>query len=42
MGYVIYLVGGFTSEEEKIHMSNQTEKYYIEDDEWDVLLPILN
>ena len=42
MGYVIYMVGGQIYEDDKYRMCNQTEKYYIEDNEWDILPPVLN
>jgi len=42
MGYVIYMVGGEYFEEEKFRKSDVTEKYYVEDDEWDLLIPKLN
>lgn len=42
MGYVIYMVGGESYEEERFRKSDVTEKFYIEDDEWDVIVPKLN
>lgn len=41
MGYVIYSVGGIEFDGEKQRPSGSTEKYYIEDNEWDVLVPKL-
>ncbi|CDW80193.1 kelch motif family protein [Stylonychia lemnae] len=42
LGLLIFAVGGQTYQDEKIIMNNQTEKYYIQDDEWDVMIPTLN
>jgi len=41
MGYVIYSVGGIEFDGEKQRASGSTEKYYIEDNECDVLVPKL-
>lgn len=42
MNSVIYLVGGIEFDGENDKASALTEKYYIEDNEWDILLPKLN
>ena len=42
MGCLIYLVGGAYLNDHKLVMSKKTEKYYVDDNEWDLLMPELN
>ena len=42
LGALIFAVGGQIYEDDKVITDNQTEKYYIKEDEWDILVPTLN